>query len=99
MKLTVNGDINEYYVQTLCLLFFPASKFAKTDNATDGAPEAIVDVDFDGEKATATVTVSVGGKSVTKIYSEQNTGNTATILFAVLHAARHFLRLGRLCSE
>ena len=48
MKLTVNGDINEYYVQTLCLLFFPASKFAKTDNATDGAPEAIVDVDFDG---------------------------------------------------
>ena len=49
MKLTVNGDINEYYVQTLCLLFFPASKFAKTDNATDGAPEAIVDVDFDGE--------------------------------------------------
>ena len=51
MRLTVNGDINEYYVQTLCLLFFPASKFSKSDASVDETPEAIVNVDFDGEKA------------------------------------------------
>lgn len=95
MKLTVNGDINEYYVQTLCLLFFPASKFAKTDNATDGAPEAIVDVDFDGEKATATVTVSVGGKSVTKIYSEQNTGKYSDYTLRRIACGKAFFAAGK----
>ena len=95
MKLTVNGDINEYYVQTLCLLFFPASKFAKTDNATDGAPEAIVDVDFDGEKATATVTVSAGGKSVTKIYSEQNTGKYSVYTLRRIACGKAFFAAGK----
>ena len=72
MRLTVNGDINEYYVQTLCLLFFPASKFSKSDASVDETPEAIVNVDFDGEKATATVKLSAKGKSVTKVHLEQS---------------------------
>ncbi len=28
MKLFIEGDINQYYVQTLCLLFFPGAKFS-----------------------------------------------------------------------
>ena len=28
MKLHINGDINEYYVQTLCMIFFPGEKFS-----------------------------------------------------------------------
>ena len=44
MKLTVNGNINEYYVQTLCLLFFPGSRFSKSEEEADGSPESIVNV-------------------------------------------------------
>ena len=29
MKLTVNGDINAFYVQTLCMIFFPGEKFVE----------------------------------------------------------------------
>lgn len=32
MKLYINGDINEYYVQTLCMIFFPGEKFSETEN-------------------------------------------------------------------
>ena len=29
MKLKVSGNINEYYVQTLCMIFFPGEKFSE----------------------------------------------------------------------
>ena len=29
MKLTVTGDINAFYVQTLCMIFFPGEKFVE----------------------------------------------------------------------
>lgn len=73
MKLTVNGNINEYYVQTLCLLFFPGSKFAKSDYP-DGAPEAEVSVFCDSEGAVANVKLSVGGKTVQKSFTEPQNG-------------------------
>lgn len=34
MKLTIDGNINEYYVQTLCMIFFPGVKF--TPDGSDG---------------------------------------------------------------
>jgi len=36
MKLNIKGDINAFYVQTLCLLFYPGSKFSKKDSCEDG---------------------------------------------------------------
>ena len=32
MKLHIDGNINEYYVQTLCMIFFPGEKFAKEES-------------------------------------------------------------------
>ena len=29
MKLHIEGDINEYYVQTLCMIFYPGEKFTE----------------------------------------------------------------------
>ena len=29
MKLSISGNINEYYVQTLCMIFFPGEKFSE----------------------------------------------------------------------
>lgn len=31
MKLNITGEISEFYVQTLCLIYFPGSKFSKKD--------------------------------------------------------------------
>lgn len=66
MKLTVRGNINEYYVQTLCLLFFPGSRFSKTDDEPQGSPSADVSVEETAETISATVTLSFCGKTVTK---------------------------------
>lgn len=38
MKLTVNGDINAFYVQTLCMIFFPGEKFVKDEIITEDTP-------------------------------------------------------------
>lgn len=35
MILDIVGNINEYYVQTLCMIFFPGSKFSKEQEADD----------------------------------------------------------------
>ena len=33
MKLKVSGNINQYYVQTLCMIFFPGEKFSENADA------------------------------------------------------------------
>lgn len=38
MKLIVSGDINKYYVQTLCMIFFPGSKFGENEEERDDNP-------------------------------------------------------------
>ncbi len=38
MKLTVSGDINKYYVQTLCMIFFPGSTFGADEVESDDNP-------------------------------------------------------------
>lgn len=34
MRLTISGELNRYYLQTLCMLFFPGAKFSEEE--TDG---------------------------------------------------------------
>ena len=70
MKLTVSNNINEYYAQTLCLLFFPGSRFSKAEDEPEGSPCADVSALETENGAEATVTLSYGGKSVTKTYTE-----------------------------
>lgn len=35
MKLFIDGNINRYYVQTLCMIFFPGAKFSDEEELTD----------------------------------------------------------------
>lgn len=44
MKLTVNGDINAFYVQTLCMIFFPGEKFDNKQEITEDVPVMEVSV-------------------------------------------------------
>ncbi len=39
MKLFLNGDINQYYIQTLCMVFFPGEKFGEQEKENSQDPE------------------------------------------------------------
>lgn len=65
MILTVEGDISAYYVQTLCLLFFPGSKFGVEERPSPENPEAHVRFFQEGERYCSTATLSLGEKTAT----------------------------------
>ncbi len=44
MIVHIDGNINKYYVETLCLVFFPGSTFGENEEARDGIPEVWVSV-------------------------------------------------------
>ena len=49
MILKVEGNINRYYVQTLCLVFFPGSTFGENEVSGEGIPEVSVNVYNDND--------------------------------------------------
>ena len=64
MILNVNGDINSYYVQTLCMVFFPGAKFGKNEIAADGVPSVSVNVyNDDSGNCVADVTMQLNDKT------------------------------------
>jgi len=44
MIVHIDGNINKYYVETLCLVFFPGSTFGENEEPRDGVPEVWVSV-------------------------------------------------------
>lgn len=62
MKLTVVGEIADFYVQTLCLLFFPCSKFSNTAEHGDGEPVINVKSVKSGDGYEAFVSIELLGK-------------------------------------
>ena len=44
MILNIKGDVNRYYVQSLCMLFFPGSTFGEGETSAQGIPEVDVEV-------------------------------------------------------
>ncbi len=57
MKIQISGNIGEYYVQTLCMLFFPGVKFSKAEQ-TESALSAVIAVEEEENVVSATVTLS-----------------------------------------
>jgi oxygen-independent coproporphyrinogen-3 oxidase len=58
MKLNVSGNINQYYVQTLCMIFFPGEKFSeKQSEQQDEAGAAVPELSLVLEENTEGVTV------------------------------------------
>ena len=63
MILKINGNINRYYVQTLCMVFFPGATFGENEHSEDGLPEVMVDVyNEDPETVTAFVSMKLNDK-------------------------------------
>ena len=59
MILHVEGDINRYYVQTLCMVFFPGATFGANEESREGVPEVFVKVTSDTGSSLCTAEVSI----------------------------------------
>lgn len=64
MKLTVTGDINAFYVQTLCMIFFPGEKFSENQEVTDETPIMSVNVINSDTSSYAKAVLTYMGKTV-----------------------------------
>ncbi len=62
MILKINGNINRYYVQTLCMVFFPGATFGEDEIPTEGVPEVTVDVFESEEAVSAYVSIKLNDK-------------------------------------
>ncbi|MBO7196913.1 MAG: coproporphyrinogen dehydrogenase HemZ [Clostridia bacterium] len=59
MILKINGDINKYYVQTLCMVFFPGATFGENELPGEDVPEITVDLYRDSDNTNVTAYVSI----------------------------------------
>lgn len=59
MILNINGNINKYYVQTLCMVFFPGATFGENEIPCEGVAEVSVDVSNDEENNAVNAYVSI----------------------------------------
>lgn len=62
MKLTVSGDINAFYVQTLCMIFFPGEKFTLDQDVTEDMPIMDISVISGENSCYAKATLTYQGK-------------------------------------
>ena len=62
MILNVEGNINRYYVETLCLVFFPGSTFGDSETVGVDVPEVTVKVKDTSDGKTASVTIRLNDK-------------------------------------
>ena len=63
MKLTVTGDINTFYVQTLCMIFFPGERFIENQEITEDTPVMKVSVTNGESSVYAKATLTYHGKT------------------------------------
>ena len=71
MKLILNGDINVYYVQTLCMIFFPGEKFGAVEESDEEAPVLRLDLSENADGLTAAVTVEADGRSASATRTQE----------------------------
>ena len=67
MKLLLNGNINVYYIQTLCMIFFPGEKFGQQETEDPNAQVLRLSLRQTEEGMEAAVDVSYLGKSISAV--------------------------------
>ena len=70
MKLIIEGQVNVYYVQTLCMIFYPGEKFSEDSEITPNTPvlDLKVQESEDGYTVDAALTQGDKAASTQKIY-------------------------------
>ena len=64
MILRIEGSENRYYIQTLCMIFFPGSTFSENEQPSPDAPEIFVRATREGDKVLSYVSMRLGAKFV-----------------------------------
>ena len=76
MKLNISGNINSYYVQTLCMIFFPGEKFSENaeDDPNVATPELTLSLEENdgGVVVKAELTLEEKYADCEKIYPARN---------------------------
>ena len=62
MILHIHGDLNPYYAQTLCLIYFPGSKFGEDEVEADGVPVVDIFVEDRADGIYSRAVIRVGEK-------------------------------------
>ncbi len=77
MKLITDGNVNIYYAQTLCLLFFPGAKFSESEPVTPTTPVVTMTMTGveNGVRATAKIKAE-GGESYAEVFMQYEDGGT-----------------------
>ena len=63
MKLYIDGSVNKYYVQTLCMIFFPGTKFSADEELTEETPQLWVSMTKSAEGVDTTAKFSYRGET------------------------------------
>ncbi len=96
MILHIDGNINKYYVQTLCMVFFPGSTFGSNELPRDDIPEVRVNV---YSEAMDTVSAYVSIKLHDRVCEATETVSTNTPAIVATHESiavgRAFLAAGK----
>ena len=78
MKLFIDGDINRYYIQTLCMIFFPGAKFSDEEEVTDKTDVLRISVQKQENGVLAQAEFTSEGKSAkAERYEEYTASKTA----------------------
>ena len=64
MKIEIESPINKYYVQTLCMIFFPGEKFSGEDEEDTDTPYLFLKTMDDDEGVTSYALLRYKGKEV-----------------------------------
>ena len=74
MKLIIEGQANVYYVQTLCMIFYPGEKFSEDQPVTNETPVMRIKVSEDENGYCVDATLTQGDKSAStqKVYTWRN---------------------------
>lgn len=74
MKLYIDGDISRYYVQTLCMIFFPGAKFPENEELSPESDSVRVSLISSDGMYEAEVVIRSGGRSCTGKRRETKSG-------------------------
>ncbi len=69
MRIRLSGDVNLFYVQTLCQMFFPGSKFSEKTQPEPNEPSVFVKTEEKDASFVSTVSISVDGADYVGEYS------------------------------
>ena len=73
MKVIIDGAINVYYVQTLCMIYFPGTKFAEDEVITPETPILHLKLNENESQVTADASLQIGARIVSATHASPRT--------------------------